>query len=426
MFTDRVKVFVKAGDGGAGQLSFRREKFVPRGGPDGGNGGRGGNVVLEVSRQLNSLQDSRFKHHFAAGRGGRGGGSRRHGKDAPDIVLQVPPGTLVKDEEGTTLADLVADRQRLVVARAGRGGRGNASFKTSTRQTPRFAELGEPGESRWLWLELKLIADVGLVGLPNAGKSTLLSVASAARPKIADYPFTTLEPVLGVVELADDASFVMADLPGLIEGAAEGAGLGLQFLRHVERTRALIHVIDASSGDRQKLWDDYQQVRAELKKYSPALARRPQLIALSKMDAVSDSAEVVAFRQRLVKLRRRSFPISAVTGEGVQDLLWATQRTLVRRRDKAAAEPLPALKVYRGPTTADPFTIEPVEGGFRVSGDQLQRLLAMTDMTNPEGLAHFQRMLDRWGLNDALARHGARGGETVRISDVEFLYDPER
>ena len=426
MFTDRVKVFVKAGDGGAGQLSFRREKFVPRGGPDGGNGGRGGNVVLEVSRQLNSLKDYRFKHHFAADRGGRGGGSRRHGKDAPDVVLQVPPGTLVKDEEGKTLADLVADRQRLVVARAGRGGRGNASFKTSTRQTPRFAELGEPGESRWLWLELKLIADVGLVGLPNAGKSTLLSVASAARPKIADYPFTTLEPVLGVVELADDASFVMADLPGLIEGAAEGAGLGLQFLRHVERTRALIHVIDASSGDRQKLWNDYQQVRTELKKYSPALARRPQLIALSKMDAVTDSSEVVAFRQRLVKLRRRTFPISAVTGEGVQDLLWATQRTLVRRREKAAAEPLPALKVYRGPTTADPFTIEPVQGGFRVSGDQLQRLLAMTDMTNPEGLAHFQRMLDRWGLNDALARHGARGGETVRISDVEFLYDPER
>ncbi len=426
MFTDRVKVFVKAGDGGGGQLSFRREKFVPRGGPDGGNGGRGGNVVVEVSRQLNSLQDFRFKHHFAAERGGKGGGSRRHGKDAADIVLQVPPGTLVKDEEGKTLADLVSDRQRLVVARAGRGGRGNASFKTSTRQTPRFAELGEPGESRWLWLELKLIADVGLVGLPNAGKSTLLSVASAARPKIADYPFTTLEPVLGVVELADDASFVMADLPGLIEGAHEGAGLGLQFLRHVERTRALIHLIDASSGDRQKLWNDYQQVRTELKKYSPALARRPQLIALSKMDAVSDTSEVVAFRQRLVKLRRRTFPISAVTGDGVQDLLWATQRTLQRRRERAAAEPLPALKVYRGPTTADPFTIEPVEGGFRVSGDQLERLLAMTDMTNPEGLAHFQRMLDRWGLNDALARHGARGGETVRISEVEFLYDPER
>jgi len=252
MFIDRVKIFVKGGDGGAGALSFRREKFVPRGGPDGGNGGRGGNVILEVSRQLNSLQDYRFKHHFPASRGGRGGGSRRHGKDAADIVLQVPPGTLVKDEEGKTIADLVAQGQRLVVAKGGRGGRGNASFKTSTRQTPRFAELGEPGASSWLWLELRLIADVGLLGLPNAGKSTLLSSASAARPKIADYPFTTLEPVLGVVELADDASFVMADLPGLIEGAHEGAGLGLQFLRHIDRTRVLIHVIDAAAGDQHK------------------------------------------------------------------------------------------------------------------------------------------------------------------------------
>ena len=324
MFIDRAKIFIKAGDGGAGALSFRREKYVPRGGPDGGNGGRGGNVILEVSRQLNSLQDYRFKHHFAAGRGGRGSGSRRHGKDAADLTLQVPPGTLVKDEEGKTIADLVAANQRLVVGRGGRGGRGNASFKSSTRQTPRFAELGEPGESRWLWLELKLIADAGLIGLPNAGKSTLLSAASAARPKIGDYPFTTLEPVLGVVELAEDATFVMADLPGLIEGAHAGAGLGLEFLRHVDRTRVLIHVIDAAAKDQHKLWNDYEQVRAELKKYSASLARRPQLIALNKMDAVSEPSEVLAFRQRLVKLRRRSFPISAATGEGVQDLLWAT------------------------------------------------------------------------------------------------------
>jgi len=406
-------------------LSFRREKYVPRGGPDGGNGGRGGNVILEVSRQLNSLQDYRFKHHFVAGSGGRGGGSRRHGKDAADLFLQVPPGTLVKDEEGTTIADLVGANQRLVVGRGGRGGRGNASFKTSTRQTPRFAELGEPGESRWLWLELKLIADAGLIGLPNAGKSTLLSAASAAKPKIGDYPFTTLEPVLGVVELAEDATFVMADLPGLIEGAHAGAGLGLEFLRHVDRTRVLIHVIDASAGDQHKLWNDYQQVRVELKKYSASLARRPQLIALNKMDAVSEPSEVLAFRQRLVKLRRRSFPISAATGDAVQDLLWATWRMLERRK-RAAPEPVPALKVYRGPSSAEPFTIEVIDGGFRVSGNQLERLLAMTDITNPDGLAHFQRMLDRWGLNDALARHGARGGEMVRISDAEFLYDPER
>jgi len=425
MFIDRAKIFIKAGDGGAGALSFRREKYVPRGGPDGGNGGRGGNVILEVSRQLNSLQDYRFKHHFAAGRGGRGSGSRRHGKDAADLILQVPPGTLVKDEEGKTIADLVAANQRLVVGRGGRGGRGNASFKSSTRQTPRFAELGEPGESGWLWLELKLIADAGLIGLPNAGKSTLLSAASAARPKIGDYPFTTLEPVLGVVELAEDATFVMADLPGLIEGAHAGAGLGLEFLRHVDRTRVLIHVIDAAVGDQHKLWNDYEQVRTELKKYSASLARRPQLIALNKMDAVSEPSEVLAFRQRLVKLRRRSFPISAATGEGVQDLLWATSRMLERRK-REAPEPVPALKVYRGPSSAEPFTIEAIDGGFRVSGNQLERLLAMTDITNPEGLAHFQRMLDRWGLNDALARHGARGGEMVRIADAEFLYDPNR
>src|SRR6266480_6518280 len=425
MFTDRVKIFVKGGDGGAGALSFRREKFVPRGGPDGGNGGRGGNVILEVSRQLNSLQDYRFKHHFPAGRGGRGGGSRRHGKDAEDIVLQVPPGTLVKDEEGKTIADLVAQGQRLVVAKGGRGGRGNASFKTSTRQTPRFAELGEPGEARWLWLELRLIADVGLVGLPNAGKSTLLAAASAARPKIADYPFTTLEPLLGVVELADDATFVMADLPGLIEGAHEGAGLGLQFLRHIDRTRVLIHVIDAAAGDQHQLWSDYQQVRGELKKYSAALARRPHLIALNKMDAVRDASEVLAFRQRLVKLRRRTFPISAATGDGVKVLLWAASRTLEKRKGEAP-QPLPALNFYLSATAATPIYTLPLHDGFRVSGNQLERLLAMTDMTNPEGLAHFQRMLDRWGLNDALARHGAHGGETVRISDVEFLYDPQR
>ena len=385
MFIDRAKIFVKAGDGGAGALSFRREKYVPRGGPDGGSGGRGGNIILEVSRQLNSLQDYRFKHHFVAGRGGRGGGSRRHGRDANDLILQVPPGTLVKDEEGKTIADLVAANQRLIVGRGGRGGRGNASFKSATRQTPRFAELGEPGESRWLWLELKLIADAGLIGLPNAGKSTLLSAASAARPKIGDYPFTTLEPVLGVVELGEDVTFVMADLPGLIEGAHAGAGLGLEFLRHVDRTRVLIHVIDAAAGDQHKLWNDYQQVRAELKKYSASLARRPQLIALNKMDAVSEPSETLAFRQRLVKLRHRSFPISAATGEGVQDLLWATWRMLERRK-RETSEPVPALKVYRGPSSAEPFTIEAIDGGFRVSGNQLERLLAMTDITNPEGL----------------------------------------
>jgi GTPase len=424
MFTDRVRIFVKGGNGGAGALSFRREKHVPRGGPDGGNGGKGGDVVLEVSPQLNSLADYRFKHHFAAASGGRGGKSNRHGRDGTDMVLQVPPGTLVSDDQGALRADLTARRQRLVVARGGRGGRGNSTYRSATRQAPRMAELGEPGEARWLTLELKLIADVGLVGLPNAGKSTLLRAASAARPKVADYPFTTLEPVLGVVTLAGDASFVMADLPGLIEGAHAGAGLGHQFLRHVERTRVLIHVLDASAGDETQLWQAYEQVRDELRRYNAALARRPHLVALNKMDLVREGAAVTALRQRLVRLRRRSFPISAATGEGVSDLLWASCRMLQRPQPTAA--PIPALKVYRGPAGAQPFEIARADDGFHVSGPQVERLLAMTDLNNPEALSHFQRMLERWGLNEALNRHGAQGGETVHIKDTEFLYDPGR
>ena len=426
MFTDRVKIFVKAGAGGAGALSFRREKHVPRGGPDGGSGGKGGDVIIEVAGHHNSLQDYRHRHHFAAESGGRGGGNRRHGRNGADLMLRVPQGTLVSDEAGTVLGDLVAPRQRLVAAKGGRGGRGNATFKTSTHQAPRFAELGEPGETRWLTLELKLVADIGLVGLPNAGKSTLLAAASAARPKIADYPFTTLEPVLGVVEIDPQTSFVMADLPGLIEGAHTGAGLGLQFLRHLARTRLLIHVLDVSAGSAAKLWADYQQVRAELRQYSQELARRPHLVALNKMDAVQDQAAVMALRQRLMRARRRTFLLSAATNDGVKELMLAAAAALHRVGAQPAAAPIPALKVYRGPATAEPFVIERVDGGFSVSGSQLERLLAMTDLSNPEALARFQRTLDRWGLTEALEKHGARGGETVRIKDAEFIYDPRR
>lgn len=426
MFTDRAKIFVKGGDGGAGALTFRREKHVPRGGPDGGSGGKGGDVVIEVAGHHNTLQDYRHRHHFAAESGGRGAKNRRHGRQGADLVLRVPLGTVVMDEAGAVLGDLVVPKQRLVVAPGGRGGRGNATFKTSTHQAPRFAELGAPGESRWLTLELKLVADVGLVGLPNAGKSTVLAAASAARPKIADYPFTTLEPVLGVVEIDPETSFVMADVPGLIEGAHQGAGLGLQFLRHLERTRLLIHVLDVSQGSAEKLWDDYQQVRAELRKYSAQLARRPHLVGLNKMDAVQDQAAVTALRQRLMRARRRAFTLSAATGEGVRELMQGAAAALHRARTQPAEKPVPALKVYRGPATAEPFKIEPIEGGFTVSGSQLERLIAMTDLSNPEALSRFQRTLDRWGLTEALEKHGARGGETVRIRDAEFIYDPRR
>jgi len=399
---------------------------VPRGGPDGGTGGKGGDVVIEVSGHHNSLSDYRHKHHFAAASGERGGGNRRHGKQGADLVLRVPAGTLVTDEDGPVLGDLVAPRQRLVVARGGRGGRGNASFKTSTHQAPRFAELGEPGESRWVTLELKLVADVGLVGLPNAGKSTLLAAASAARPKIADYPFTTLEPVLGVVEIDPQTTFVMADLPGLIEGAHAGAGLGLQFLRHVERTRLLIHVLDVSAGSAEKLWADYQQVRTELRRYNQPLARQPHLVALNKMDAIQDQSAVKTLRQRFMRARRRTFLISAATRQGVPELMAAAGGALHRLRPQPAAAPVPALKVYSGPASAEPFVIERMDGGFIVSGSQLERLLAMTDLSNPEALARFQRTLDRWGLTEALEKHGAQGGETVRIKDAEFIYDPHR
>src|SRR5207245_3084516 len=358
MFTDRVKIFVKGGDGGAGALTFRREKHVPRGGPDGGSGGKGGDVVIEVAGHHNTLQDYRHRHHFSAESGGRGAKNRRHGRQGADLVLRVPLGTVVVDDVGAVLGDLVVPKQRLVVAPGGRGGRGNATFKTSTHQAPRFAELGAPGESRWLTLELKLVADVGLVGLPNAGKSTVLAAASAARPKIADYPFTTLEPVLGVVEIDPETSFVMADVPGLIEGAHQGAGLGLQFLRHLERTRLLIHVLDVSQGSAEKLWDDYQQVRAELRKYSAQLARRPHLLALNKMDAVQDQAAVTALRQRLMRARRRTFTLSAATGEGVRELTQGAAAALHRARTQPAEKPVPALKVYRGPATAEPFKIE--------------------------------------------------------------------
>jgi GTP-binding protein len=332
---------------------------------------------------------------------------------------------MVFGEDGAPLADLTARGQRLVVAQGGRGGRGNATFKSATRQAPRLAELGEPGQARWLTLELKLIADVGLVGLPNAGKSTLLAAATQARPKVADYPFTTLEPMLGVVELDRGQRFTLADLPGLIEGAHEGAGLGLQFLRHVERTRVLIHVVDVSAGAEERLWGDYEQVRAELRAYSAVLSRRPTIVALNKVDLLTDRSVSLAMQRRLHRLRRRSTLVSAATGDGVAELMKETA-LLLRRAVRHRREPSPTLTVFHGPTDAEPFLITREEDGYRVSGQQVERLLAMTDLTNPEALSRFQRLLDRWGLSEALRRQGARGGEPVRIKDVEFVYAPER
>jgi len=330
-FVDRVKIHVKAGDGGHGCVSFRREKYVPRGGPDGGDGGDGGDVILVADPQLHTLYDFYHQVHFRAENGRPGMGKKMKGRDGEDLLLRVPVGTVVRDAEtGEILGDLVEPGQRLVVARGGRGGKGNARFATPTNQAPRYAERGRPGEERWLILELKLIADVGLVGLPNAGKSTLLSRISAARPKIADYPFTTLTPNLGVVSLSDERTFVVADLPGLIEGAHRGVGLGLEFLRHVERTRALCQVIDATSEDPLR---DFEVVEKEMALYHPELPQKPRAVALNKIDLLADRTVLEPVRRALEERGHTVHFISAVTGEGVRELLETLWRLITRGRE---------------------------------------------------------------------------------------------
>jgi GTP-binding protein len=323
MFLDQTKIFVQAGGGGNGCVSFRREKFVPRGGPNGGDGGSGGSVWLESTRSLNTLNQFHYKQHFKAGRGEHGQGSGRHGSDGEDLLITVPVGTVAFEAEelGHPIADFSEPGKRVCVARGGRGGKGNQHFATSTHQAPRFAQPGEPGEERWLVLELKLLADVGLVGFPNAGKSTLISRISAARPKIADYPFTTLTPNLGVVRLDEERSFVAADIPGLIEGAHEGAGLGVRFLRHVERTRLLLHLVDVSPASGRDPVSDLRIVDQELSSYRDTLAAKPQIVLGTKKDAAQDPKRIKALEKAARERKRMFFLISAVTGEGVQELL---------------------------------------------------------------------------------------------------------
>lgn len=330
MFVDRVRIYVAAGSGGSGCVSFRREKYVPTGGPDGGDGGDGGSVIVSVSPRLHTLMDLRRRKHYKAPNGHSGRGKNQHGRNGNDIIIEVPPGTVVCDSSsGGVIADLVSPGQSVVVAAGGKGGKGNARFATATRQTPRFAQPGRVGEERWIDLELKLLADVGFVGLPNAGKSTLLSRISAARPKIADYPFTTTRPHLGVVDLGDGRSFVAADIPGLIEGAHLGSGLGHEFLRHIERTKVLVHVVDmAGIGEGHDPVKDFEIVREEMKLYNPELALRPAIIACSKMDLPEARENYEKTRDILSKLGCETCPISAVTGEGVKELLEAIAKAL--------------------------------------------------------------------------------------------------
>lgn len=414
-FFDQVKIYVEAGPGGDGCVSFRREKYVPLGGPNGGNGGRGGDVYLEADPHLNTLISFKGHRHFKAQRGGHGKGKNMQGRKGEDVHLSVPPGTAVRDAEtGELLADLTASGQTAVLAHGGRGGLGNAAFASATNQAPRIAERGDPGESRWLILELKLIADVGIVGCPNAGKSTLLAAVSAARPKIADYPFTTLVPNLGMVSI-DDRDFVMVDIPGLIEGAHEGAGLGHEFLRHVERTRVLIHLLDGASADPLQDLDD---INEELRLFNPSLAGKPQLVVLNKMD-LPQARELWPVVEEEVE--RRGMPvccISAATGSGVREMLYLALQ-LLNSLPEEEAEP-EETAIFRPPEDDEGFTISVESDGFRISGKRVERLVGRTDWRYEESIRRLHRALESIGVTEAMEEAGVQKGDTVYIGDAEL------
>ncbi len=419
MFIDQAEIEVKSGKGGDGMVHFRREKYVPRGGPDGGDGGRGGDVILEVRPTLNTLAAFRHTARYTA-EDGRGGGSQnRAGRGAEDLVVPVPPGTVVYDAvSGELLGDLTAPGQRLVVCKGGRGGRGNTHFKSSINQVPRTAERGEPGEQKRLRLELKLIADIGIVGVPNAGKSTLLSVLTNAKPKIADYPFTTLEPNLGVASVDEETTVVLADIPGLIEGASHGAGLGFEFLRHVARTRVLIHLLDGLSPDPLA---DYAQINAEMALFDPRLREKPQVVAVNKADQPEVQERWKEFRTKFKKQKVNVVLVSALARTGVRELLLeAAQRLAETPALKEAALPLP---VYR-PTEEDPrdFKIVRETDGWRIHSKAIQRAADMTPWDQPGSVRRFQKLMERLGVDKALREAGAQEGDTVFIGEYELEY----
>jgi GTPase len=424
---DRARIYVKAGDGGNGSISFRREKFVPRGGPDGGDGGKGGDVVLRVNPSDNTLLRFHYQYRYVAQNGGSGQKAKRHGKSAPNLVLDVPAGTVVRDDEtGDVLADLVRDGEQFVVLRGGRGGLGNSHFATSSKQAPRLAEKGEPGKERWLRLELKLIADVGLVGYPNAGKSTLLAAMSAARPKIADYPFTTLEPNLGVVQV-DDETFVLADIPGLIEGAAEGAGLGHEFLRHVERTRLLLHVLDGSGGlEGRDPLADFETIGAELVAYGAGLEEKPRLVVVNKLDLPEARERLPQLRSALAARGFDVVAVSAATGEGIQELGREVARRLAQLPKPEPLAPVEsAPRRYTLEDAADErhFEVERLSRHhFRVEGVRIERLASMTDFANEEAAERFQKVLQSSGIADRLTALGIEDGDVVHLGDYELIW----
>ncbi|WP_144461376.1 GTPase ObgE [Siminovitchia fortis] len=428
MFVDRVKVYVKGGDGGNGMVAFRREKYEPMGGPAGGDGGKGASVIFMVDEGLRTLMDFRYQRHFKAQRGENGMSKGQHGKGADDLIIKVPPGTVVTDEQtGEVIADLVQNGQKAVIAKGGRGGRGNIRFATPANPAPELAENGEPGQERNIVLELKLLADVGLVGFPNVGKSTLLSVVSAAKPKIADYHFTTIKPNLGVVQTDDDRSFVIADLPGLIEGAHEGVGLGHQFLRHVERTRVIVHVIDMSAAEGRDPYEDFMTINEELKEYNLRLMERPQIIVANKMDMPEAEGNLEKFKAKLQQ-DYPIYPISALTRQGLRELLFAIADKLEETPEFPLYEESDIEKavnrvVYKHEEAEVPFTItRDPDGSFVVGGAKVERLFKMTDFSREESVRRFARQLRSLGVDDALRERGAKDGDTVRLLDFEFEF----
>lgn len=421
MFIDRARIFVQSGKGGDGMSSFRHEKFVPKGGPNGGDGGQGGNVVLVADRNVNTLVDFRFRRLFKAKPGGKGEGSNKYGRNAEDLLITVPLGTIVKDEEtGQVIAELSRDGQRAIVAKGGRGGRGNWHFRTSANRTPTFAERGEPGEERWLRLELKVLADVGLLGYPSVGKSSILRKVSAAQPEVAAYHFTTLNPILGVVNLPDHRSFVMADIPGLIDGASEGVGLGHDFLRHIERTKILIHVVDVSGIEGRDPIEDYEKINAELAKYSEKLARKRQVVAANKIDLLGDSDNLERLMDYMTAHGVEVYPICAMTGEGMDKLLervWTMLEEYVEEPDETTEE-----VVYKAQNKPDFEVKRDDDGAFVITGARIENLVAMTNFDDDQSLRRFQRIWRYMELDKLLQEHGIQDGNTVRIYSMEFEY----
>ncbi|EAC3855607.1 TPA_asm: GTPase ObgE [Listeria monocytogenes] len=427
MFVDQVKIYVKAGNGGDGMVAFRREKFVPNGGPAGGDGGKGADVVFVVDEGLRTLVDFRFKRIFKAEHGEHGMSKSMHGRGAEDLVVKVPQGTIVKDiDTGEIIADLVAHGQRAVIAKAGRGGRGNKRFATPANPAPELSENGEPGQERNVQLELKVLADVGLVGFPSVGKSTLLSVVSAARPKIAAYHFTTIVPNLGMVDAGDGRSFVMADLPGLIEGASQGVGLGHQFLRHIERTRVIVHVIDMSGSEGRVPYEDYMAINNELEQYNLRLMERPQIIVANKMDMPDAEENLNEFKTKIAE-DIPVFPISAVTKTGLRELLLAIADKLETTPEFPLNEILEQededTVLYKYVAEEPDFEIsrEP-DGTFELSGAKIERLFTMTNFERDASISRFARQLRAMGVDEALRKRGAKDGDIVRLLDYEFEF----